>query len=210
MKIYGLSLIDTNDPLIKDEYEKSGPYISFAKIMAELNSDYLHLWYAFSKDFSMSGLRFGIIHSLNEKLMKGFGNANLPHLVSNITQWMIGEMLKDSAFIDAYIEKNKLLINNSYKLVITALDKIDVPYIPSRGSLFVWADLSRFLRENSDKGEEQLWLDIYHNTGVLLTPGIGFMHQKKGLFRIVFTAMPQAHLKVAMDRLIAYLLQRKI
>jgi 1-aminocyclopropane-1-carboxylate synthase len=206
-EIYGLSLIDTQDDLIKDSYQNYGTYASFAKTMAELNSDYLHLWYAFSKDFAMSGLRFGMLHTLNKDLLKGYDNANIPHMVSNITQWMVGEMLKDTVFVEQYIETNKLLLNNSYKLVVEAFDKIKVPYIPSRGSLFIWIDLSKFLKEDSDKGQEQLWIDIYNNTGILLTPGEGFQHLKKGLFRMVFTAIEINHLKVAMDRLIAFLIE---
>lgn len=208
-EIYGLSLIDTKDSLIKEAYKNDEIYASFAKIMAELQSDYLHLWYAFSKDFSMSGLRFGVLHSLNTKLINGYENANIPHMVSNITQWMIGEMLKDAVFIDDYIKTNTLLLNTSYKLVVEALNKINIPFVPSRGSLFVWADLSKFLKENSDEGQEQLWIDIYNNTGVLLTPGAGFNHQKNGLFRIVFTAIEANHLKVAMDRLITFLIKQE-
>lgn len=206
-EIYGLSVIDTQDPLIKTDYQNQGTYVSFANIMADLNSDYLHLWYAFSKDFSMSGLRFGVLHTLNTKLIKSYDNANIPHMVSNITQWMIGKMLEDSAFIEHYIKTYNTLLNASYKLVVETFNTIQIPYIPSRGSLFVWADLSRFLKDNSEKGQEQLWLDIYNNTGILLTPGAGFQHQKKGLFRIVFTAVGIDYLKVAMKRLTAYLVQ---
>lgn len=207
-EIYGLSLIDTKDSFIKDDYSQNTSFSSFANIMSEKNSDYLHLWYAFSKDFSMSGLRFGVLHSLNKNLLKGFENSNLTHMVSNITQWIVGEMLKDSKFIDDYIIKNKSLLVRSYKLVIESLKKIDVHYIPSSGSLFVWADFSKFLQENSDESQEKLWLDIYENTGVLLTPGAGFQHKKKGMFRIVFTAVPFKHLEVAMGKLTAYLLNK--
>ncbi len=203
-EIYGLSLIDTQADALQQEYSDDGEYVSFASIMHDLKSDYLHLWYAFSKDFAMSGLRFGIVHSLNEGFLTGFGNANVPHMVSNVTQWMIGEMLKNGDFIEAYIEENKGLINQSYRLVIEALQKIGVPYVPSRGSLFVWADFSKYLKEYSEIGEEELWMDIYKNTGVLLTPGIGFQHQKKGLFRIVHTAVSVPHLEVAMGRMTNY------
>ena len=204
-EIYGLSLIDTQDEALQDEYENGGNYASFATIMHELKSDYLHLWYAFSKDFAMSGLRFGLVHSLNEAFMTGLGNANIPHLVSNITQWMVAEMLKDTDFIEAYIKENKLRLNKSYKLTIEALRKIDVSYIPSRGSLFVWADFSKYLKEDSEAGQEQLWVDIYKNTGVLLTPGVGFQHEKKGMFRIVFTAVSFSDLEVALGRVVDYL-----
>jgi 1-aminocyclopropane-1-carboxylate synthase len=115
--------------------------------------------------------------------------------------------LKDTDFVEGYIQENKKRLNQSYKLVIKALKKLDVPYVPSRGSLFVWVDFSKYLKTNDAKGEEQLWLDIYKNTGVLLTPGIGFQHQKKGLFRIVYTAVSIAHLEIAMDKVITYFLE---
>lgn len=206
-EIYGLSLIDVHDDVLKDDYSKDGVYSSFAQIMNELDSPFLHLWYAFSKDFAMSGLRLGVVHSLNKAFMKGFENVNVPHMVSNITQWMVGEMLKDRDFIDRYILENKRQISQNYKLLITTLRKLDIPYIPSRGSFFVWADFSKYLREDSEQGQEQLWLDIYKNTGVLLTPGLGFNHRKKGLMRIVYTTVSYSHLEVALGRLASYLVR---
>ncbi len=207
-EIYGLSLIDTQVEELQGEYQGTGNYISFAKIMSDVASDYLHLWYAFSKDFAMSGLRVGVVHSRNEAFMTALGNVNIPHLVSNHTQWMLGEMLKDTDFIESYIKENKVRLNRSYLLVVEVLKTLEIPYVPSRGSLFVWADFSKYLKADSAQGEEDLWVDIYKNTGILLTPGIGFQHQKKGLFRMVFTVVPFEHLEVAMERIKKYLLER--
>jgi 1-aminocyclopropane-1-carboxylate synthase len=204
-EIYGLSRIDTEDEAIRQDYPESVTLVSFARIMNTLQSDYLHLWYALSKDFAMSGFRFGIVHSLNEAFLNGLENANIPHMVSNLNQWAIGELFKDEQFIQQHIKENKERLTRSYKVVIQALNRIGVPYIPSRGSLFVWADFSKYLKQDTDKGQEQLWFDLYRNTGVLLTPGTGFQHEKKGLFRIVYTALPQSHLEVAMGRLVEYL-----
>ena len=208
-EIYGLSLIDIQDEELKTDYSATRNYCSFAKIIHEKKNDFLHLWYAFSKDFSMSGLRVGVVHSLNTDFMSGFANANVPHLVSNITQWTLGEMLKDTGFLDTYIDENQKQLTRSYKLLVRYLRKSEIPFIPSEGSFFVWTDFSKFLLEDSDKGQEQLWLEIYKNTGVLLTPGEGFGHEKKGLFRIVFTAVPYEHLEVAMDRMTTFLANRK-
>ncbi|WP_299763832.1 aminotransferase class I/II-fold pyridoxal phosphate-dependent enzyme [uncultured Dokdonia sp.] len=205
-EIYALSLIETS--VVTSKNNEDVTFSSFAKLMNELKSDYLHLWYAFSKDFAMSGLRIGVVHSLNEAFIKGFENVNVPHLVSNLTQWVVGELLKDNTFLKPYIAENKLRLTHSYKLVIEHLEKINVPYYSSKGSFFVWADFSQYLEEKNDEGEKQLWLDIYKNTGVLLTPGIGFMHQKKGCFRIVFTAVPFEHLEVSMHRMTTYFSNR--
>ena len=69
-----------------------------------------------SKDFAMSGMRFGIVHSLNKAFMAGLSNSNIPHMVSNMTQWLVGEMFNDTAFIEAYIQENTKRLTASYKL----------------------------------------------------------------------------------------------
>lgn len=199
-EIYGLSTINSGETA----REKS-----FATIMAGMKSPFLHLWYALSKDFAMSGFRFGLVHSLNEDFLTGFSNANIPHMVSNLTQWLVGEMFSDEAFLEEYGALNRERLTRSYQVVTTALDRVGIPYIPAQGSLFVWADFSTFLEEDSDQGQEQLWMDIFHGSGVLLTPGAGFGHQKKGVFRLVHTAIPTDHLSVGMERMVSYLLERK-
>ncbi|MEM9546704.1 MAG: aminotransferase class I/II-fold pyridoxal phosphate-dependent enzyme [Bacteroidota bacterium] len=204
-EIYGLSLIDTSIKAIKKDYPISIEFQSFAGVMRKKKSPYLHLWYAFSKDFAMSGLRFGVVHSHNESFIQALSNINIPHMVSNYTQWMVGEMLNDDDFISSYIQKNKKRLNKSYLLVIKFLKKLDIPYIPSRGSLFVWADFSKYMSKYSAKAEEKMWLDIYRKSGVLLTPGMGFQHRRMGMFRIVFTAVPYEYLEVALDRMSIYL-----
>ena len=84
------------------------------------------------------------------------------------------------------------------------------PSFPSRGGIFVWIDLSSYLDANKDDAEIALWMNIYKQTGVLLTPGKEFKHLQKGLFRMVYTAVSFDHLKVAVERLSAYLGQFKI
>lgn len=207
-EIYALSQIDIQQAAIADDYTETFAFTSFATIIAEFESEYLHLLYALSKDFAISGMRFGIIHSLNSAFMQAVGNVNIPHLVSNITQWLVGEMFKDSLFVSHYIKENKRRITESYRLVIQQLKAFNIPYTPSRGSLFIWADFSQFLTTETQQAEEELWMEIFQKTGILLTPGMGFQHQKHGLFRIVHTAVPTSNLKVAMQRLSAYLEQR--
>ncbi|GAA4281071.1 aminotransferase class I/II-fold pyridoxal phosphate-dependent enzyme [Gaetbulibacter aestuarii] len=197
-EIYGLSRIESHG-------SEEQNYCSFAKIMHEAKSDYLHMWYGFSKDFAMSGIRIGVAHSLNEAFIKGLDNVNVPHMVSNLAQWGISELLNDADFVSQYIILNKKRLSQSYRLMTKALDELNIPYVPAKGSFFIWADFSNYLSEQSTEAEDQLWLDIYTNTKVLLTPGKGFGHEKKGLFRIVFTAVPFEHLKVAVERLKGYL-----
>jgi len=92
-EIYGLSIINTKHPAIKNEYQKHRKFVSFAPMMQAKQSPYLHLWYALSKDLGISGFRVGILYTLNETLIKGYDNFNVPHLISNHTQWLLSEIL---------------------------------------------------------------------------------------------------------------------
>jgi aspartate/methionine/tyrosine aminotransferase len=46
-------------------------------------------------------------------------------------------------------------------------------------------------------------------TGILLTPGEGFGHSKKGLFRMVYPYFKKEDLQVAMERLREYVDSRR-
>jgi aspartate/methionine/tyrosine aminotransferase len=204
-EIYGLSLIHTDHPDLKSDYQTDIPFSSFAQIIQARRSDYLHLWYAMSKDLGASGFRVGVVYSLNQDFLEAFNNLNAPHMVSNYTQWLFQKALGDHEFMDHYIQYNQQALTESYLIVIKALRKLDIPYVPARGSLFVWLDLAAFLSEQSQQAENELWLDIYKKTGVLLTPGEGFGHSKKGQFRLVYSCVSKNDLAEAMKRIEDYI-----
>ncbi len=204
-EIYGLSLIDTRHPGICKDYIDHQVFTSFAQVIQELQSDYLHLWYALSKDFGASGLRVGLVYSLNKTFLKGYNNYNAPHMVSNHTQWLFQMVFEDHDFLTEYIKTNQARLTASYVAFTSMLKSNSIPYVPASGSLFIWADFSRLLSESSQEAEDTLWLDVYKETGILLTPGQGFGHEGKGQFRIVYSCFPIEKLQVAIDRLDQYL-----
>ncbi len=207
-EIYALSQIDTSRPELSADYPNPTPFRSFAGIMADRQSDYLHLIYALSKDFAISGMRLGVIHTLNEAMLSGLGNINIPQMASNLVQWLVQELFKRESFIASYVEENQKQITESYLVVVRMLRRLGIPYTPSRGSLFIWVDFSAYLSAPTDQAEEDLWMQIFRDTQILFTPGTGFQHQKKGLFRIVHTAVSTEDLQIAMDRLEAYFNKR--
>ncbi|EAZ80926.2 1-aminocyclopropane-1-carboxylate synthase [Algoriphagus machipongonensis] len=200
-EIYGLSLIDISHPEIKEDYPNPIEFVSFGKIMSEYQNPYLHFWYSFSKDFGVSGFRIGLLHSFNEELIQAYRNAGLSHSISNYTQWVMSEVLEDKAFLEQFFSTYRERLTESYLIVRKSLKRMNIPFNPSFGSLFVWMDWSKFLSEESAEGEEKLWMEIYQQTGVLLTPTNGFGHKKKGLYRMVITSLNQSKLQVAMDKL---------
>ena len=200
-EIYGLSLLDTDHPDIRMDYDDAVSFTSFARVMEELDSDHLHLWYALSKDLGISGFRVGFVHSRNAAFLEAYENFNLPHSISNHTQWLLGRLLTDDGFMDSYVERNRAHLTESYACVVRHLKRLGLPYVPARGSLFVWVDLSELMTEASERAELRLWEAIFREAGVLLTPGVGFGHSKHGLFRLVHPCVQPQELEVAMQRL---------
>ena len=117
--------------------------------------------------------------------------------------------MADSAFMTTYLARNKKRLTESYAIVVQEMRRLGIPYVPSRGSHFVWIDLSEFLTTDSEGGEMDLWQALYQATGVLLTPGAGFGHSKKGLFRVVYPCVSKAELAVAMHRLAEFVEARR-
>lgn len=200
-EIYGLSLIDTAHPDIRSDYRARTEFTSFANVMREKESDYLHQWYALSKDLGISGFRLGFVHSHNEAFLQAYENLNLPHSTSNHTQWLMGRVLRDRSFMRRYVTGNRERLTESYATAVRFLREMDLPYVPSRGSLFVWADFSELMDGSSKEAELRLWDRMFREAGVLITPGIGFGHGRRGLFRIVHPCVSHSELRVALRRL---------
>jgi aspartate/methionine/tyrosine aminotransferase len=203
-EIYGLSLIDHTDDRIRDDYPTPPHFTSFAPTIQSKESDYLHLWYAFSKDFGISGFRVGLVYSHNEEFITAYKNTNLGHTVSGHTQWLMQLLLEDSDFISSYIANSQERLTNSYAEVVTTLKQLGIPYAPAGGSLFVWLDLSEFISQQNSEAEIYLWMKLYEQTGILLTPGNGFGHLGWGRFRLVFPCVSRVGLVEAMRRLAGF------
>ena len=200
-EIYGLSQLDIRHPDLKSEYDAPSQFVSFGQLMEELKSPFLHFWYSFSKDFGLSGFRIGLLHSHNMDLVQAYRNTGLSHSVSNYTQWVMQELLNDHTFLRSYFKDFQKLLTQAYLTFTKGLKKLGIQYNPSRGSLFVWMDLSEFLEEKSEAGEEKLWLEIYHQAGILLTPSQGFGHSQKGWYRAVITSIQPTEMEIVLARL---------
>lgn len=208
-EIYGLSLLDTHHPHLEGDYPGDISFHSFANLIQEKKSDYLHLWYALSKDFGVSGFRVGLVYSLHETFRKAYNNLNPPSMVSNYAQWTFEKVLGNHDFVRRYITANQRALTENYTVAVQRLRKLGVPYAPARGSLFVWLDLSELMQENTPESERILWMDLYRQAGILLTPGDGFGHSKRGQFRLVYSYVMKDDLEVAMERLEKFVSERR-
>ena len=69
-EIYALSLIQTGRSEIRNDYKDNIVFNSFANLIGKYNSEFLHMWWAVSKDFGASGFRLGVGYSKNKTFIK--------------------------------------------------------------------------------------------------------------------------------------------
>ena len=118
--------------------------------IAQIETDYpnIHIVGGLSKDFGISGFRVGIAYSKNENVIKGMAGIGYFEGVSNVTQYVLNQVLSDEVWLASYIETNRKRIKESFELLREALAEIDVTLYESQGTLMAWADFRSCLPEN--------------------------------------------------------------
>lgn len=189
-------------------YKPGETFVSILEAVPDLGSN-VHVVYGMSKDFSMSGFRVGCLYTLNEGVRQAFSNLGYFHGVSNDTQFCLGTMLMDEDFVDTYLEQNKKRLLENYRALTKALDKIKVPYVKASAGLFLWLDLTFYVKKITSKTKpcdsndhfEQVLMKKFYDAGVFLTPGTAFHGKEPGYFRLCFAWVDVASLHVAVERM---------
>ncbi|NNL47165.1 MAG: aminotransferase class I/II-fold pyridoxal phosphate-dependent enzyme [Acidimicrobiia bacterium] len=152
--------------------------------------DFVHIVWAFSKDFAVSGLRCGVLYTQNEQIRAFAQTVAYWQAVSGDTQHVLGELIADTAWVDGFIAENQRRLRAAYRAATEALDEIQIDYIPSSAGFFLVADFRPFLEEPTWAAESHLWRRILEEANVNLTPGTSLRCGEPGFFRICFASQP--------------------
>ena len=125
---------------------------------------YVHLVYALSKDFALSGLRVGVAYTENEEILLPLQKLNDLCQISSQTQLLVERMLCANAvvldddddddggrydtsrkFTDVYLGSNRDNVRARCDVLHSCLDDLRVPYLRADSGLFVWMDMREFL-----------------------------------------------------------------
>ena len=125
--------------------------------------------------------------------------------VSNLTQFILNEVLSDEKWLEEYIEQNQKRIQASYVALKEALAVINVTLYESQGTLMAWADFRSHLPSNPTwKDEEELCKRLFKECGFLITPGQTCISTEPGYFRIVFTESGEGSFQELKERFKKY------
>ncbi|EJK67284.1 hypothetical protein THAOC_11717 [Thalassiosira oceanica] len=184
---------------------------------------YVHLVYALSKDFALSGLRVGVTYTENPEILLPLQKLNDLCQISSQTQLLVERMLCATAisddeskgmFVDVCLRSNQDRIRARCDVLQSTLQKLNIPHLNADSGLFVWMDFREFLAplesgvteaneclESKERRERQLYLMLMKEYGLLFTPSMSMRNERPGFFRCVFTAASEAEFELGLERL---------
>jgi aspartate/methionine/tyrosine aminotransferase len=179
-ELYALSVFDAE--------VGSSPFVSAASF-GDLG-DLIHVVWAFSKDFAVSGLRAGVLYSQNEQVLGLAQTLAYWHVISGDTQFLLGEMISDREWVTSFINENQRRLGAAYQATSEALAAIGVSHAPSEAGFFLVADFRPFLEHQTWEAEHALWLRMLEQANVNITPGSSLRNGEPGFMRVCFASQP--------------------
>lgn len=150
-----------------------------------------HMLWGFSKDFCLSGFRCGVIHTCNPDIKEVLAQLSYFTSVPIIVQRKLTDIISDKEWLSStYFPTNLKRMRETYKLCTERLNAIGVPTFKAQAGFFVWANFSKFLKENTHEAEMELFKTFFA-ARVYLMPSQALYCKDPGWFRIVFTLPTQ-------------------
>jgi len=149
-------------------------------------------FHSFSKTFSMAGWRVGFVAG-NRRMI-----ASLRTLKSNVDSGVFGAVLMAAATVirEGWDAHREMIgeYDRRRAIIFDGLRACRIGYHESPATLYVWA------RVPGSKGSMEFAKSLLEETGILVTPGVGFGKSGEGYFRISITC-PTDQVEIAGKRL---------
>ncbi|XVG95640.1 aminotransferase class I/II-fold pyridoxal phosphate-dependent enzyme [Eubacteriales bacterium KG127] len=183
--------IDKNIDVISDEiyaetvFGEGSKYVSTLRLAPEEYLHRIHVTSSFAKDFALSGFRTGFCISHNPNIIKGMETISYFSSVSSYTQAILTSLL-ESDELEKFMCLSRTRLKESCIAIRKGLRSIGVETENAEAGIFVWADFSQFLDENSFSSEYKLWEKIYNDLKINISPGQLFGANRPGYFRLCY------------------------
>ncbi|XP_076445214.1 1-aminocyclopropane-1-carboxylate synthase-like protein 1 [Babylonia areolata] len=175
-EIYGLSVFDKNT--------------TFRSILSLPLPDpqRVHLLWGVSKDLGLSGYRCGVLYTPNQQVRQFATALGIFHVTPPLMQRRLQHLLADHKWLDeVYFPTYHKRLSTIFQAACSQLTTMGVPVHPSKAGIFIWADFSKFMSEQTFKAEEDLFLR-FMEAKVYVLPGKQSYCNTPGWFRIIFAS----------------------
>ncbi|XP_063188286.1 1-aminocyclopropane-1-carboxylate synthase-like protein 1 isoform X1 [Chroicocephalus ridibundus] len=167
-----------------------------------------HVMWGISKDFAVSGIRFGTLYTENQDVANAVASLCYFHGVCGPVQHKVAQLLRDRDWINqVYLRANHARLKAAHTYVTDELKTLGVPFLNRNAGFFVWIDFRKYLKTGTFEEELLLWRRFLDNK-VLLSCGKAFECSEPGWFRIIF-ADKTHRLQLGMQRIRKVLEERE-
>uniref|UniRef100_A0A480WKY8 1-aminocyclopropane-1-carboxylate synthase-like protein 1 n=1 Tax=Sus scrofa TaxID=9823 RepID=A0A480WKY8_PIG len=168
-------------------FEKSVEFHSVLSLERLPDSQRTHVMWAASKDFGMSGIRFGTLYTENRDVATAVASLCRYHSLSGLVQYQMAQLFRDRDWINqVYLPENHARLKAAHTYVSEELRALGIPFLSRGAGFFIWANLGKYLPEATFEQEMLLWRRFLDNK-VLLSFGKAFECKEPGWFRLVFS-----------------------
>ncbi|XP_004682947.1 PREDICTED: probable inactive 1-aminocyclopropane-1-carboxylate synthase-like protein 2 [Condylura cristata] len=187
-------------------FDESTTFHSVLSIKSLPDPDRTHMIWGTSKDFGISGFRFGVLYTHNKEVASAVSSFGYLHSLSGITQYKLCRLLQDREWIDkVYLPTNRSRLRTSHRYVTNKLQALKIPFLKRGSGLYVWISLKKYL--NPCTFEEELLLHRrFLDNKLILSRGKSYLCKEPGWFRLNFA---ERHLQLAMRRFCQTLEEQK-
>ncbi|XP_011237925.1 1-aminocyclopropane-1-carboxylate synthase-like protein 1 isoform X3 [Mus musculus] len=181
-------------------FEESLGYRSVLSLERLPDPQRTHVMWATSKDFGMSGLRFGVLYTENQHVATAVASLCRYHGLSGLVQHQMAQLLRDHDWISqVYLPENHARLKAAHTYVSEELRALGIPFVSRGAGFFIWVDLRKYLCKGTFEEEALLWRQFLDNK-VLLSSGKTFECKEPGWFRVVFSDK-ENRLRLGMQRM---------
>uniref|UniRef100_A0A4X2KRS2 1-aminocyclopropane-1-carboxylate synthase homolog (inactive) n=1 Tax=Vombatus ursinus TaxID=29139 RepID=A0A4X2KRS2_VOMUR len=146
-----------------------------------------HVIWGTSKDFGISGFRFGTLYTENQDVANAVASLGCLHGICGTVQYQVAQLLRDRDWINqVYLSENHARLRAAYAYITEELETLNIPFLRTKAGFFVWIDLRKYLCSDTFEEEFSLWRRFLHHK-VLLSCGKAFECKEPGWFRLVFS-----------------------
>ncbi|XP_038620400.1 1-aminocyclopropane-1-carboxylate synthase-like protein 1 isoform X2 [Tachyglossus aculeatus] len=199
VNVKGLILLNPQNPL--GDIYSSGEMLEFLEFAKRLpDPQRTHVMWGTSKDFAVSGIRFGTLYTENQDVANAVASFCYFHGICGIVQYQMSQLLRDRDWINqVYLRANHARLKAAHTYVTDELKTLGIPFLNRNAGFFVWIDFRKYLRSGTFEEEMQLWRRFL-DSKVLLSCGKAFECKEPGWFRIIF-ADKTHRLQLGMQRI---------
>ncbi|HEV8562740.1 MAG TPA: aminotransferase class I/II-fold pyridoxal phosphate-dependent enzyme [Actinophytocola sp.] len=159
------------------------PFVSVRDPMLG-GADRAHVIWGFAKDFGLSGLKVGVLHTTDPQVRAAARALAYFAPTSTDTQALLRDLLADTAWVRGFLAESAARLAASHRATAGLLDSSGIRYQAPAAGFSFWIDLRDRLTRTDFAAEHELYERILDRARVNILPGGAFAAPEPGWFRL--------------------------